>query len=146
MIRILRLQPRRFARFGRLTGFVEALLGRVPAVGVQGGGAAQGVFQPLAVLAGEPDPLLAIEAIVPYQQVGVDAPALAVERVGFRFGQRAGEQDGSQHGAALLPGVLTSSVLFAASKGGNRGSCSNPVEKLSNRSLQKPGKLFSLTR
>jgi hypothetical protein len=53
---------------------------------------------------------------VAHQHVAVDAPALVVKCISISFRQLAGEHDSSQHGAALLPGVLTSSILLWQAK------------------------------
>jgi len=111
-VRVLGDQSSGFTGFGRFTRLVEALLGRVSAVRVQGGWPAQRIFQAFARLESQPHALLAIEPIVPGEHVTVDTPALAVQGVGLVFGQRAGKCDRSQHWTGLLSNVLASTPSF----------------------------------
>jgi hypothetical protein len=111
-MRVLRVQPRLLTRPGGLARLVEALLGSVAAVGMEGGRPAQRVFQAFTRRRRQPNPLLAVHAIVAHQRIGVDTPALRVESVSFRFRQGAGELEGAQHWATLLSFLMHLTVHF----------------------------------
>jgi len=97
LVRIVGIrESRRLEGAGRLAGFIEALLGRVPAMGVEGRWP-QAILHPLASLRREPMAALAVDPIVPHQGVGVDTPALPIKRVGLPLGQSTGEGVGTDH-------------------------------------------------
>ena len=94
---IVHLKTQYPAGFGRLAGFVEALLGGIPAMGVKRGRASCRVLYPLAAFGGKPDLLLAIATIVLDEHIRVDAPAFCIERIGLALGQGTDNLHGSEH-------------------------------------------------
>src|SRR5260221_5884722 len=78
LMRILHVQPKLSAGFGRLACSIEALLRRIPAMGVQGGWPAQGILHPLAALLREPDALLAIAAVMLHPDKLVKSPTFCI--------------------------------------------------------------------
>src|SRR6516225_4635768 len=65
---------------------------------------AMSILPAFSVLRAQPDALLAVDAVVADEHVGVDAPAFGVERVGVGFVQGTGALDSAQHWARLLIG------------------------------------------
>lgn len=105
VVGVLRVQSKSLAGFGRLTGFVEGLLCSVSTVGMQGGWPTVYIFPAFALFRLQPDPLLAVEAIVRNEHIGIDTPTLGIQGIGFCFGQGAGKLDGMNHGCGFLPGL-----------------------------------------
>ena len=87
LVGIVDIQPQFTTGGSRLACLVEALLGGIPAVGMERRRPTGAVLQVLAALLGKPDALLAVAPIVLHKRVRIDAPAFRVEGIGLRFGK-----------------------------------------------------------